>query len=276
MKSFKEHVEEQGIFVPGMGRSKPAGRGLIRRSKSNTLTSKEILKRIKKMKTSSLNQVVSLFKKTYKPKEKHTYKDLLYTLPMSVKKKDIQRLFMKNEKLKRAYGAGLSKSTNAKRQAQFNKQKKMRDDDPNAYKPAPGDKRAKTKPSKHTKKFKAMFGEGKADKALANKAKKTGMPKGILRQVYNRGVAAWKTGHRPGTNPHQWGLARVNSFATKSKGTWGKADKDLAAKVRKSKKKKKSVKEYKVPSNYAAMMAKKRKKAGTSEFGSKKKKIKKS
>ena len=34
--------------------------------------------------------------------------------------------------------------------------------------------------------------------------------------------------------------------------------------------------EYKVPSNYAAMMAKKRKKAGTSEFGSKKKKTKKS
>jgi hypothetical protein len=27
-------------------------------------------------------------------------------------------------------------------------------------------------------------------------------------------------------------LARVNSFVTKSPGTWGKADKDLAAKVR--------------------------------------------
>ena len=93
MKSFKEHVEEQGIFVPGMGRSEPGGRGLIRRSKSNTLTSKQILKRIKKMKKSSLNQVKSLFKKTYKPKEKHTYKDLLYTLPMTVKKKDIQKLF---------------------------------------------------------------------------------------------------------------------------------------------------------------------------------------
>ena len=36
---------------------------------------------------------------------------------------------------------------------------------------------------------------------------------------------------------NEWGLARVNSFATKSKGTWGGADKDLAAKVRKSKKK---------------------------------------
>ena len=122
----------------------------------------------------------------------------------------------------------------------------MDDDDPRAYKPAPGDATAKTKPSKHTKKFKAMYGEmadhltfedfmvekGKADAALKKKADKSGMPLGILRQVFNRGVAAWRTGHRPGTNPTQWGLARVNSFVTKSSGTWGKADKDLAAKVR--------------------------------------------
>jgi len=46
-------------------------------------------------------------------------------------------------------------------------------------------------------------------------------------------MAAWKTGHRPGTTPQQWAMARVNSFTTKSSGTWGGADKDLAAKVRK-------------------------------------------
>ena len=68
---------------------------------------------------------------------------------------------------------------------------------------------------------------------LEKKAEKSGMPYGILKQVFNRGVAAWRTGHRPGTNPQQWGYARVNSFVTKSKGTWGGADKDLAAKVRK-------------------------------------------
>ena len=71
-----------------------------------------------------------------------------------------------------------------------------------------------------------------ADASLKKKADKTGIPYGILKQVFNRGVAAWRTGHRPGTNPTQWGYARVNSFATKSKGTWGGADKDLAAKVR--------------------------------------------
>ena len=50
--------------------------------------------------------------------------------------------------------------------------------------------------------------------------------------MFNRGVKAWQGGHRPGTTAVQWGHARVNSFATKSKGTWGGADKDLAAKVK--------------------------------------------
>jgi len=57
------------------------------------------------------------------------------------------------------YHKGLKKSTKQRRDAQFKKQAKMDDDDPAAYKPAPGDATAKTKPSKHTKKFKQMFGE---------------------------------------------------------------------------------------------------------------------
>lgn len=134
------------------------------------------------------------------------------------------------EKSNEPYHKGLAKSTGKKRDAQFKKQAKMADDNPDAYKPAPGDARAKTKPSKHTKKYADMFGEN-SDAGLKKKADKTGMPLNILKQVYNRGVAAWKSGHRPGTTPEQWGYARVNSFVTKSKGTWGGADKDLAAKV---------------------------------------------
>jgi nicotinic acid mononucleotide adenylyltransferase len=68
---------------------------------------------------------------------------------------------------------------------------------------------------------------------LKKKAEKSKIPLGILRQVYRRGVAAWNSGHRPGTTPQQWAFARVNSFITKGKGTWGGADSDLAAKVRK-------------------------------------------
>ena len=35
----------------------------------------------------------------------------------------------------------------------------MDDDNPAAYKPAPGDKKGKTRPSVHTKKFKQMYGD---------------------------------------------------------------------------------------------------------------------
>ena len=57
------------------------------------------------------------------------------------------------------YHAGLSKKTKLARDRQFKRQTKMDDDNPAAYKPAPGDAKSKTKPSKHTKRFKQMFGD---------------------------------------------------------------------------------------------------------------------
>jgi len=68
-----------------------------------------------------------------------------------------------------------------------------------------------------------------ADAALAAKAKKGGYSLSILKQVYKRGVAAWKVGHKPGTTPQQWGMARVNSFMTGGR-TRVKGDPDLWAK----------------------------------------------
>ena len=64
--------------------------------------------------------------------------------------------------------------------------------------------------------------------ALADKSKKAGISVDTLRKVYNRGVAAWKTGHRPGTTPQQWGYARVNAFIVKKKKGGLNHDKDLA------------------------------------------------
>jgi hypothetical protein len=148
------------------------------------------------------------------------------------------------------YHSGLSKSTKEKRDAQFKRQAKMDDNNPAAYKPAPGDKDAKTKPSVHTIAYRKKFGESKQQiplllmnydelfgeeemqdleeaKGLAAKAKKSGIAIGTLRKVYNRGMAAWRTGHRPGTTPQQWGMARVNSYINKGKGTYHGADKDL-------------------------------------------------
>ena len=121
------------------------------------------------------------------------------------------------------YFKGMSKSTKDKRDAHFNKNKEG---------PAPGDS-AETKPSKFNAKFKKMYGEELEENAgLEKKAEKSGMPLGVLKKVYNRGLAAFKGGHRPGATAPQWAMARVNSFVTKSKGTWGGADQDLAKKVR--------------------------------------------
>ena len=68
----------------------------------------------------------------------------------------------------------MAKSTKLSRARQFNRQAKMDDDDPKAYKPAPGDKGAKTKPSQYTKKFKQMYGEQDKEKkpAQSDQAKK--------------------------------------------------------------------------------------------------------
>ena len=171
------------------------------------------------------------------------------------------------------YFSGLAKSTKSARDAHFKKGAKMDDDSPAAYTPAPGDKEGETKPSKHTKKYKQMYGEGDGlwaninkkrkegrpmrkpgskgapttqdfknargesieeakIEGLVKKAEKSGISYGILKQVYNRGMAAWRTGHRPGTTPQQWAFARVNSFLTGGK-TRRTADKDLWAKTKK-------------------------------------------
>jgi hypothetical protein len=77
--------------------------------------------------------------------------------------------------------------------------------------------------------------ESNSNKALENKAKKSGVSKSILKQVFNRGKAAWNSGHRPGVSQDQWAYGRVNSFLTGVGGA-RKADKDLWAKAKKSKK----------------------------------------
>lgn len=64
------------------------------------------------------------------------------------------------------YHSGLKKSTKVKRDAHFKKHGKKADNDPSAYKPAPGDKDAKTKPSKYTKFVDKMMKEDEV--AVAN------------------------------------------------------------------------------------------------------------
>jgi hypothetical protein len=162
----------------------------------------------------------------------------------------------------------LTKNPNVMKR-EIRKHGEKKDSDSSAYGPWDADyksrkagkgKPVETKPSKYTQKYKKMFGEGlenrrildfdsfiseginesekskrgPVDKALRKKAKKSGMPLGILRQVWNRGYAAWKTGHVPGTTPQQWAMARVNSFIVGGK-TTKMSDKALYKRAKKQK-----------------------------------------
>ena len=80
------------------------------------------------------------------------------------------------------YYSGVKKDKKDARDAHFKKGASMSDDNPNAYKEAPGDrdkdgKLKKTKPSKHTDKFKQMYGEAVSpaqQAAIAIAKKKSG------------------------------------------------------------------------------------------------------
>ena len=72
--------------------------------------------------------------------------------------------------------------------------------------------------------------EGDADASLKEESRKDRYASWYFETSIQK-RCCWRTGHGPNTNPTQWGHARVNSL-TKSKGTWGGADKDLASKVR--------------------------------------------
>jgi hypothetical protein len=100
--------------------------------------------------------------------------------------------------------------------------KKMKRKD---YKPFKTDKGIKTKKSSYTRQFHEKY-PGMKKRSLKNISIVTKIPLKKLQTIYNRGLAAWRTGHRPGATPQQWGYARVYSFVMKGK-TYHTADKDL-------------------------------------------------
>ena len=99
------------------------------------------------------------------------------------------------------YYSGVKKDKKDARDAHFKRGASMSDDNPAAYKPAPGDKDPKTgklkktKPSKHTKKFKAMYGESVNEVFLPysqpwNDKKGLHQTLGLLRDTKSRKNAA--------------------------------------------------------------------------------------
>jgi len=81
---------------------------------------------------------------------------------------------------------------------------------------------------------------GNVTAALKNKAEKSGAPMSALRAIYNKGLAAWRTGHRPGASQHQWAMARVNSVL--AGGPARKVDAAQWEKIKKARGKKKKKK----------------------------------
>lgn len=125
------------------------------------------------------------------------------------------------------YFKGLTRSQSLQRKRSATRRRKMSSKNPKAYVPFKSDKGVKTRKSSYTERFHKKYPGVTSMPAIA---KATGIRKSILDTVYDRGMAAWRTGHRPGASQQAWGMARVYSFALKGK-TWRTADSDLARKV---------------------------------------------
>lgn len=75
---------------------------------------------------------------------------------------------------------------------------------------------------------------------MSSYSKVTGVPLKTIRASYNRGKAAWRTGHRPGATAEQWGYARAKSMLLCGK-THYTTDSDL---VRESKNRSKTARSW--------------------------------
>jgi len=128
------------------------------------------------------------------------------------------------------YYRGLSRRKKTQRLREIAKFGKKDWKDPKAYVGFQTDKGVKTKQSGYTAQWKAKFPEATS---LAQKAEVTGVPLKFIKESYNRGMAAWRTGHRPGATEQQWGYARVHSFLLCGK-TYHTTDSDLAREAKAS------------------------------------------
>ena len=93
------------------------------------------------------------------------------------------------------YYKGLTRKQAAERRKEILKFGAKDWKDPTAYVGFKTDKGVKTKPSSYTKAWNKLFPEAKS---LEERSKVTGVPKRFIQESYNRGMAAWRTGHRPG------------------------------------------------------------------------------
>jgi hypothetical protein len=126
------------------------------------------------------------------------------------------------------YFAGLSQRKRTQRKKEIKKFGARSWKNPKAYLGFKTDRGIKTRKSSYTASWNRKFPNVKS---LEDRAKVTGVPLRFIRESYNRGMAAWRTGHRPGATEQQWGYARVSSFLLCGK-TFHTTDSDLARKAK--------------------------------------------
>ena len=121
------------------------------------------------------------------------------------------------------YYRGLTRKQKLERKKEIKKYGAKDWKDPKAYVGFKSDTYKKSKTSNYTRRWRQLFPDAKS---LEQKAHATGVPLKEIKESYNRGMAAWRTGHRPGATEQQWGYARTSSLLLCGK-TYYTADSDL-------------------------------------------------
>jgi hypothetical protein len=134
--------------------------------------------------------------------------------------------------LPKRYFSGLSTTKRALRKKELTKRSKLSWKDQKAYRPFKTDVGVKTRKSKYSLEWKKKFPKALS---ISDAAKETGVPVSLIKKSYDRGVAAWRTGHRPGATKEQWGIARYRSMLLCGK-THYTTDSDLVRKAKKTSK----------------------------------------
>ena len=128
------------------------------------------------------------------------------------------------------YYRGLTQKQNLQRKRSATRRARMSWKNPKAYAPFKTDKGVNGKSSGYTQRWKRMFPESSG---LKSASKLTGVPERLLKKSYDRGMAAWRTGHRPGATQQQWGYARAYSMLLCGK-THYSTDSDLVREAKKT------------------------------------------
>jgi hypothetical protein len=126
------------------------------------------------------------------------------------------------------YYAGLSARKATQRRKEIQRFGSFHWKDPRAYTGFKTDKGVKGRSSGYTAAWRRQFPHATS---LKQKAAATGVPLREIQESYDRGMAAWRTGHRPGATQQQWGYARVHSFLLCGK-THHSTDADLVRKAK--------------------------------------------